>query len=87
MVEASSSGGESSEEEEHDEATLSLSGSVSPITADSQLHTNKKQLHYFRDYVYLQRLPEHRHRRIQEEIGKGHKPGEIHCRSSYVDSK
>ena len=83
MAEASSSG-ESSEEEKHDEATQSLSGPVSPIIADSPPHHNEKKLRYFRDYVYLQSLPEHRRRRIQEEIEKSYKPGEIHCD---VDSK
>ena len=80
MAEARGSGEESSEEEEHDEVSPSLSGPVSPNTADSTPHTNKKKLRYFRDY--LQRLPEHQRWRIQEEIKKGYKPGETHC---YVD--
>ena len=72
MAESSSSGEESGEEEEHDEASPSLRGVVSPITAASP-HTNKKQLRYFRDY--LQRLPKHQRRRIQKEIDRGYKPG------------
>ena len=75
MAEASGSG-EDSEEEEHNEITPSLSGSVSPTTAASPSHTKKKKLRYLRDY--LQRLPEHQRRRIQEEIKKGYKPGETH---------
>ena len=80
MAEISSSGEESGEEEEHDEATPSLSG---PITAASS-HTKRMKLRYFRGCGYLQRLPEHQQRRIQEEIEKGYKPGEMDC---YVDSK
>ena len=79
MAEASGSREERSEEG-HDEAIPSLSGPVSPITAISPPHTNK-MLRYFRDY--LQRLPEHQRRRIQEEIEKGYKPGDMDC---YVDS-
>ena len=78
MTEASGSREERSEG--HDEAIPSLSGPVSPITAISPPHTNKI-LRYFRDY--LQRLPEHQRRRIQEEIEKGYKPGDMDC---YVDS-
>ena len=74
MAEASSSGEESSEEEKHDEASPSLRGPVSPITAASPPHSNKKKLRYVRDY--LQRLPKHQRRRIQKEIDKGYKPGE-----------
>ena len=75
MAEASSSGEESSELEEH-EASLSLSGPVSPITTATP-HNKTKKLRYFTDYGYLQRLPEHQRRRIQEEIEKGYKPGEM----------
>ena len=78
MAEASSSGEERSEEEELDEATPSLSGPVRPATTASP--HKKKQLRYFRDY--LQRLPEHQRRKIQEEMEKGYKPGEMDC---YVD--
>ena len=76
MAEASSFGEESSEEE-HEEATPSLSGPVSQITAASTPHTNKKNLRYCRDY--LQRLPKHQRRRIQKEVKKGFKPGETDC--------
>ena len=51
MAEASSSGEESSEEEKHDEASPSLRGPVSPITAASPPHSNKKKLRYVRDYL------------------------------------
>ena len=77
MAEVRSSGEESREKEEHDEVSPSLSGPISLISLDSMPHTNKKKLCYFRDY--LQRLPEHRRQRIQEEIKKGYKPGETHC--------
>ena len=78
MAEASSSGEESSEEEKYDEASPSLRGPVSPITAASPPHSNKKKLRYVRDY--LQRVPKHQRRRIQKEIDKGYKPGEATSR-------
>jgi hypothetical protein len=75
MAEASSSGGEGSEEEEDDEASPSHGGPVSPITAASPRHTNKrKKLRYVQDY--LLRVPKHQRRRIQKEIDKGYKSGE-----------
>jgi hypothetical protein len=81
MAEASSSGEEGSEEEEHDEASPSHGGPVSPITAASPRplqHTNKqKKLRYLQDY--LQRVPKHQRRRIQTEIDEGYKPGETDC--------
>jgi hypothetical protein len=79
MAEASSSGGKGSEEEEHNEASPSHGGPVSPITAASSRplrHTNKrKKLRYLQDY--LLRVPKHQRQRIQTEIDKGYKPGEI----------
>ena len=74
MAEVSSPGEESSKEEEHDEDPPSRRGPVSPITAASPPHSNKKKVHYVRDY--LQRLPKHQRRRIQKEIDKGYKPGD-----------
>jgi hypothetical protein len=76
MAEASSSGGEGSdEEEEDDEISPSHGGPVSPITAASPRHTNKrKKLRYFQDY--LLRVPKHQQRRIQKEIDECYKPGE-----------
>ena len=63
---------ESSDENEHDQASPSLSDPVSPTAAAR--HPNRKKLRYFRDY--LQRLPKHQRRRIQQEIKKSPKPGE-----------
>ena len=80
MAEANSSGGE---EDDFDEA----SPSDDEITAASQRpprHTNKwKKLRYFQDY--LQRLPKHQRKRIQKEIDKGYKPGEIEAALLPVD--
>ena len=79
MAEASSSGGEfeSSEEDEQDEASPSRRrGPVSSIIAVTRPpHPNQtKKLRYVQDY--LQRIPKHQRRRIQQEIDKGFKPGE-----------
>ena len=74
MAESSSSE-ESSDEYEHRSPSLSgpVSPKISPTAAAS--HPNRKKLRYFRDY--LQRLPKHQRRRIQKEIKKGRKPGEV----------
>ena len=77
MAEASSSEGESSEEDEQDEASPSRRrGPVSSITAATRPpHPNQtKKLRYVQDY--LQRIPTHQRRRIQQEIDQGFKPGE-----------
>ena len=99
MAEASSSGGEASEEEddssdiyyyESSETSLSdgsdeASPSDGEIAAASQRprrHTNKrKELRYIQDY--LQRLPKHQRKRIQKEVNKGYKPGELDRRYAY----
>ena len=74
MAEASSSGGEGSEEEDSDEASPS-DGVITAASPRPPRHINKrKKLRYVQDY-----LPKHQRRRIQKEIDKGYKPGEIDC--------
>ena len=67
MAEASSSGGEASEEEED-------SDEASPSN-------KRKELRYVQDY--LQRLSKHQRKRIQKEVNKGYKPGELDRRYSH----
>ena len=73
MAEAISSEGEESEEDDHDE---DFRRPVSSITAAIRSpHPNQtKELRPVQDY--LQRIPKHQRRRIQNELDKGFKPGE-----------
>ena len=74
MAEASSSGGEASEEEEDSDGASPSDGEIA--SQRPPRHTNKrKKLRYVQDY--LQRLPKHQRKRIQKEIDKGYKPGEL----------
>ena len=72
MAESGSSGEKNSEEEEHGEASSSLRGPVSPITAASE-----KKLGFFTGRGYLKTLSQKKRRRIEQEIREGRKPGEI----------
>ena len=92
MAEASSSGGEASEEEEEDSDESSQSdgsdeaspsdGEIAAASQRPRRHTNKRmELRYLQDY--LQRLPKHQRKRIQKEIDKGYKPGELDRRYAY----
>ena len=76
MAEASSSGGVASEEEDDSDEVSPSDGEIAAAIQRPQRHTNKrKKLRYVQDY--LQRLPKHQRKRIQKEIDKGYKPGEL----------
>ena len=82
MAETSSSGGEGSQEDDFDDASPS-DGEITAASQHPQRHTNKrKELRYFQDY--LQRLPKHQRKRIQNEINKGYIPGETDCFNNTV---
>ena len=82
MAEASSSGGEASEEEDDSDEASPSDGEITAASPRPPRHTNKrKKLRYFQDY--LQRLPKHQRKRIQKEIDKGYKPGELDRRYAY----
>ena len=77
MAESSSSGEESSEEEEEDEsASPSLRGATSPITAANRQTSGEKRALYS-ERGYLNSLSRQERRRIEREIRKGRKLGEI----------
>ena len=77
MAESSSSGEESSEEEEEDEsASPSLRGAISPITAANRQTSGEKRA-LFTERGYLNSLSRQERRRIEREIRKGRKLGEI----------
>ena len=75
MAELSSSGEESSEEED-ESASPSLRGATSPITAANRQTSGEKRA-LFTERGYLNSLSRQERRRIEREIRKGRKLGEI----------
>ena len=78
MAEYSISGEESSEEEEHNEASPSVRGPVRPITAAGRQTSERKEA-LFSERGYLKTLSRQERRRINLEIRKGRKPGEMNA--------